>query len=79
MFLWCNKMTQQKIVFITKGAGEKKRSHNIEAIKQLILKGFNYQQIWQTARKYITPKTFNEYYQIAFEEVEAEKHEQKQQ
>ena len=71
-------MTEQKeIVFVIDGSGEKKRSSNIETVKQLILKGLDYQQAWRIARRYISLKTFNEYFRIATEEIEAEKHEQK--
>jgi len=79
MFLWCNKLTQ-KIVFVTKGSGEKKRSGNIKTIRKLIEQGLDYQQIWCHACFYLSMRTFNEYYQIAYDSVKREKeNEQKQQ
>lgn len=63
----------QKTLFITKGSGEKKRSHNIEAIRKLISKGLTYEQVWQQACHYLTAKTFNEYFIIAFKSIEENK------
>jgi len=65
----------QKTLFIIKGSGEKKRSHNITTIRKLILKGLTYEQIWQQAMQYITSKTFYEYYQIAKKLIEEKQYE----
>jgi len=66
----------QKTLFIIKGSGEKKRSHNIETVRKLILKGLTFEQIWQQACFYLTAKTFNEYFIIAFKSIEENKNEQ---
>lgn len=66
------KMTQ-KTTFIIKGSGEKKRSHNIEVVRNLLQKGLTYEQIWQKAMLYISQKTFFEYYLIAKNILEADK------
>jgi len=56
-------------IFWHKGEGMDRRCHNINKIKELIQNGYSYQQIFRIARKYFTSKIFNEYYDIAFDEV----------
>lgn len=58
--------------FVIIGSGERKRSMNISIVKQLIKKGLTFDDIWKLACHYITARTFNEYYVIAFEQLQEE-------
>ena len=63
-----NRANSQSI-FWHKGEGMDRRCHNINIIKQLIKQGLSYKQIFRQARKYFTSKIFNEYYDIAIDEI----------
>ena len=56
-------------IFWLKGEGMNRRNLNIETVKDLIKSGLSYQQIFRKARKYFTFKKFNEYYEIALDEI----------
>ena len=56
-------------IFWHKGEGMSRRDHNIEVIKKLIESGYSYQQIFRIARRFFTSKKFNEYYDIAIDEI----------
>ena len=56
-------------IFWLKGEGMNRRNRNIETIKDLIKSGLSYQQIFRKARKYFTFKKFDEYYEIALDEI----------
>ena len=59
-------------IFWHKGEGMSRRSHNINAVKSLILKGLSYQEIWNIAGQYFTSKKFDEYYNFAMNKIKAE-------
>ena len=56
-------------IFWHKGEGMSRRDHNIEVIKNLIEAGHSYQEISRIARRFFTPRKFNEYYEIAIDEI----------
>lgn len=56
-------------LFWIQGEGMSRRNHNIEIIKQLIMKGETYQQIWMKCGRYFTSKKFDEYYNFALNEI----------
>ena len=62
----------EESIFWHKGEGMSRRSHNINAVKDLILKGLSYQEIWNIAGLYFTSKKFDEYYNFALNSIEAE-------
>jgi hypothetical protein len=46
-----------------------RRDHNIHVFKNLIRSGLSYSQIVRIARRYFTKRVINEYYDIAFDEI----------
>ncbi len=63
------KQNNHNSIFWLKGEGMNRRCHNIDVFKDLIRAGLSYQQIFRKARKYFRPKRIDEYYEIAFDEV----------
>jgi len=61
-----------KPVFWMKGDGMIRREHNIDEVKRLILSGLSYQDIIRISRKHFQSSTINEYYEIAFDEINGE-------
>ena len=59
-------------IFWHKGEGMTRRSHNINAVGELILKGLTYQEIWNIAGEFFTSKKFDEYYNFALNKINAE-------
>jgi hypothetical protein len=56
-------------LFWIQGEGMSRRNHNISIIKQCILQGDIYQQIWMKCGRYFTSKKFDEYYNFALDEI----------
>lgn len=54
------------------GDGMIRRDHNIDRVKNLIKSGLSYNEIYRRARRYFRSKTFDEYYHIALDEINAE-------
>lgn len=63
------KQNNSNSIFWLKGEGMNRRNRNIETVKDLIKSGLSYQQIFRKARKYFTFKKFDEYYEIALDEI----------
>jgi len=56
-------------LFWVQGEGMSRRNHNIDIVKQCILHGDTYQQIWMKSGRYFTSKKFDEYYNFALDEI----------
>ena len=56
-------------LFWIQGEGMSRRNHNINIVKQCILQGDTYQQIWMKCGRYFTSKKFDEYYNFALDEI----------
>lgn len=59
------KQNNSDSIFWHKGEGMARRSHNINAVKDLISQGLTYHQIWNIAGEFFTSKKFDEYYNFA--------------
>lgn len=58
--------------FWTKGEGSINRDHNISEVKRMILSSMSYGEIRKKAMRYFTSKKFNEYFEIASDEIKGE-------
>jgi hypothetical protein len=56
-------------LFWIQGEGMSRRNHNIDIVKQCILQGDSYQQIWMKCGRYFTSRKFDEYYNFALDEI----------
>lgn len=64
-----NEKPKNNSVFFMSGDGMIRRDGNIEVVKNLIISGLNYEKIFRIARRKFTARTFNEYYNIALDEI----------
>jgi predicted nucleic acid-binding Zn ribbon protein len=55
--------------FWIKGEGSRCRNHNIAMVKQMISEGISYQDIRRKACRFFTFRKFDEYYEIASDEI----------